>query len=158
METSTGKTALKAAYPCASAAFSFWRYRCLSCLYLFCLVQLLDKIWHSRTYSIRKKVLWDLLFECNKKKVGILLPNLVTLEIHFHFIRKIGKSFKKNFNLKMMSKTHQLVQENIKRAPPKQESWMWVLLKYGKVFCEATAKWQIKQTITFLHKHIHTLL
>lgn len=116
METSTGKTALKAAYSCASSAFSFWRHCCLSCYCFLSIYSVLFSFWARcgipRSYSIRKKGLWDLLFWMQLKRVGILLhwsmnpvPKLITLEIHFHFIRKRGKSLRKrNFNLKTMSK------------------------------------------------------
>lgn len=54
---------------------------------------------------------WDIAVMIHKPRL-----ELFTMEIHIYCVRKTGQSLKKeNFNLKGMSKNHQLAQEKIQR-------------------------------------------
>lgn len=121
METSTGKTALKEAYSCASSAFSFWRYCCLSCYCFLSIYSVLFSFWAKcgipRSYSIRKKRPLGLLNGITKGWYTAALihescAKTCNIGNPLPFYHEKGEKFQEKETLKTMSRNHQ-AQENI---------------------------------------------
>lgn len=105
----------------------------------------------------KKKLFRDMRSEC--KRLWYCFDGLQILRQNFSewkstciVLGKEGKiSNKENFNLEGMSKNQQRLKKIFRDnegTAPKQNSWMWDLLKHGKILCEMTAKIKRKKNHT----------